>query len=248
MRNIQAWRPSKFVYRQGRLRASPDPAEVAPGSRLMAGRIAEFYHQRLPTYARGELLDLGCGQVPLFQSYRERVSGVTCIDWQHCRHEHCHLDQEWDLNQPLPVADAQFDTVILSDVLEHVTEPQQLITEIARVLKPKGHLLLNVPFFYCIHERPYDYYRYTEFALRRFMLQAGLTVEELTPLGGSLEVMADMLAKHLQFIPLVGSMLASCVVWITQALCGLTPLKRFSGKSAEAFPYGYALVARKPVS
>jgi len=48
----------------------------------------------------------------------------------------------------LPFNENEFDTVILSDVLEHLPTPENIINEIYRVLAKNGKLLLNVPFLY----------------------------------------------------------------------------------------------------
>jgi SAM-dependent methyltransferase len=45
----------------------------------------------------------------------------------------------------LPFADASFDCVIISEVLEHLHEDQRALTEITRVLKPGGVLAASVP-------------------------------------------------------------------------------------------------------
>jgi hypothetical protein len=47
-------------------------------------------------------------------------------------------------------------------------------------------------------------YRYTEFALRRYIELAGLQLLSLEPLGGPPEVMAELFAKHVARVPLVG--------------------------------------------
>ena len=154
--------------------ASHDAAMLGIGSRLVADRVAACYGEYLPRHARGRLADLGCGSVPLYGSYRTLVSSVTCVDWAHSPHARRHINVEADLGAVLPFADASFDTLILSDVLEHVAEPERLWREMARLLAPGGHAFVNVPFLYGIHEAPHDYYRYTEFALRRLAERAGL--------------------------------------------------------------------------
>jgi SAM-dependent methyltransferase len=108
------------------------------------------------------LLDLGCGKVPFYARYREYVSETVCVDWSNSLHGNGHVDAECDLTQELPFADASFDTILLSDVLEHIPAPERLWREMARLLKPGGELLSSVPFFYWLHEEPYDYYRYTK--------------------------------------------------------------------------------------
>ena len=179
MRHADRWIESKYVLRRGRLRASRDTAVVGIGSRLITDRIASLYDQHLPHCARGRLIDLGCGRVPLYGAYRRLVDDVTCVDWPQSVHTGVHLDLQADLSQPLPYADASFDTIILSDVLEHVPTPDALWSEMARLLAPGGQVLLNTPFLYGVHEAPHDYGRYTEYALRRFALQAGLEVRLL---------------------------------------------------------------------
>ncbi len=245
MKNADRWQPSKYVYRRGRLMASRDVGAVSVGSRLMADLVAGVYQEYLPQHATGHLLDLGCGEVPLYAAYRDYVDGNTCVDWGNTAHRMSYLDREADLTQPLPFGDAEFDTVILSDVLEHIPEPVALCKEIARVLAPGGKLLMNVPFYYPLHEKPYDFYRYSEFALRRFIDGAGLELVILKPVGGTFEVLADIFAKHIQFVPGIGRSLASFAQYLVR-IFGLTRLgRRVSTKTGEAFPYAYFLVARK---
>ncbi len=137
---------------RGRLRSSRDTNEVSLSSRLVTDLTARWYQAHLAQHARGRLLDLGCGKIPLFEAYRNYVSENVCVDWGNSLHRNNHLDIECDLTQPLPFAAGEFDTIILSDVLEHIPEPQQLWREMARVLSAQGRILLNVPFFYWLHE------------------------------------------------------------------------------------------------
>ncbi len=134
-------------------------------------------------HARGRLLDLGCGAVPLYGMYRDLVSEITCVDWPNSLHNSSHVDISADLHGPLPLSDAAFDTVLLTDVLEHMAEPKGLMREVARVLAPGGKILVGVPFLYWLHEEPHDYYRFTKFALRRMLDESGLEVLEIDAYG-----------------------------------------------------------------
>lgn len=245
MKNRDHWRPSKYVFKKGRLRASRDPAEVGVGSRLTADLIAAFYQEYLPRYARGRLLDLGCGMVPMYAVYRDHVTESVCVDWSDTQHPNQYLDHECDLSRDLPFDGGAFDTIILSDVLEHLPEPAHTWREIARVLTPGGIVFVNVPFYYCLHERPHDYYRYTEFALRRFVENARLELVLLRAAGGTPEILADILAKHFQFVPVIGKPLAMAIQAVTRYFVGTRPGAKLSRKTAEAFPFGYFLIARK---
>ena len=213
-------------------------------SRLMGDRIAAVYQAHLPRYSRGRLLDLGCGRVPLYGLYRHAVDDVICADWPQSVHGAQFLDVYCDLSKPLPFATASFDVVVLSDVLEHIPSPEALLLEIARLLRPAGVVVLNVPFLYWIHEAPHDYYRYTEFALSRFIKQAGLDTVRLEAIGGLPEVLSDLLAKCFIRLPLVGAAVASAL----QAMIGFLIYRGIIHREANYtsyFPLGYFVVAIK---
>ena len=246
MKNRDRWQPTKFVYKRGRLIASRDLREVGPGSTLFGDAIARVYDANLRRHAHGRLLDLGCGKVPLYVAYKDHVTDNVCVDWASSMHGSEHVDFECDLTAPLPFADAEFDTILLSDVLEHIPRPEHLWEEIVRLLAPGGKLIMNVPFLYWLHEQPHDYYRYTEFALRRFVDQSGMRLVQLEPLGGAPEVMTDIFAKNVLRVPKIGKTVAILVQRLTSAFIGTRLGKKLSDFTAESFPSGYFLVAEKP--
>ena len=245
MRNRETWKPSKYVYRKGKLVASRDPREVGVGSRLIADLVANTYGDNLPHHARGKLLDLGCGKVPLFIAYGDYVTDCVCVDWENTLHQNDQLDLECDLAKALPFQNGEFDTIILSDVLEHLPQPEQLWTEMSRLLALNGKIIMNVPFYYWLHEQPHDYYRYTEFALRRFVKNAGLELVLLEPIGGAPEIMADIFSKNALLLPKIGRSLAMFCQWLTSILIQTTIGKKVSEATRESFPLGYFLIAQK---
>lgn len=245
MKNRDRWKPSKYITTEGRLIASRDSNEVNVGSRLMADTIARFYGKNLRDHAKGKLLDLGCGKVPLFEAYKEFIDENICVDWEKTQHKNEYLDRECDLNAPLPFADGEFDTIILSDVLEHIAEPDRLWKEMARILSPGGKVIVSVPFYYWLHEQPHDYYRYTEYALRRFAERSGLRVIRLESMGGSPEVMADIFSKNILHLPFIGPSLAALTQWFTAGFIRTSPGKKLSDATRTIFPFGYFLVAEK---
>ena len=245
MRSINTWRPSKYISKRGILVASSDTNEVVAGSRLNTDLVAKFYQENLRKYAKGKLLDLGCGKVPLYNVYKDYISDNTCVDWGNTLHKNQHLAHECDLTKPLPFKDGEFDSVILSDVLEHIPIPELLVKEISRVLSSEGILLLNVPFYYSIHEEPHDFYRYTEFALRYLMEIAGLEVIDLTPIGGAPEIIADIYSKNVTRIGVIGKPLAVFSQWFTKLFINTGIGTKVSKATAGKFPLGYFLVARK---
>lgn len=245
MKNEHEWVPSKFVYHNGKLVASSHPGEVAVGSRLIANTIARFYHTHLSDHCRGKLIDLGCGKAPLYEAYKDLVESAICVDWPNASHGKDYLDFECDLTQELPFQDQEFDTIILSDVLEHIPEPEKLLQEMYRILRNEGKALINVPFFYWLHETPYDYYRYTEFGLRYLAESAGFKVVTLTAMGGFPEVLTDITAKFLQFRPVIGKPLAHLIQAITAGLIKTKLGQTLSARTGKVFPLGYFMVVEK---
>ena len=245
MKNQENWKPSKFVYAGNNLTGSRDPREVGIASRIMADCVATHYQTHLKTYARGRLADLGCGKVPLFEAYRQYVSDVTCVDWSNSIHRNPYLDIECDLNASLPMADASFDTIILSDVLEHIHQPGSLWSEMSRILTKGGHVLMNAPFYYPLHEAPHDYYRYTEFSLRKMAETAGFRVILITATGGVPEILADITAKNIQRIRWLGPLIAKFIQKTCSLFLQTSRGRRLSSKTAKTFPFGYFLVAEK---
>jgi SAM-dependent methyltransferase len=241
MKNIEKWKPTKFSFKNGRLSAG----KVVPvGSMLMANLVARNYSDLLPKYAKGKLLDLGCGNVPMYEAYKDSVEDVDCVDWGNTEHSDSHLDYLMDLNEPLDLPSNEYDTIILSDVLEHIKNPKVLVSEVSRILKPGGVLLLNVPFYYWLHETPHDYHRYTEYALRDMAENAGLQVEKIWAIAGSPAVFIDLLVKHINKIPLLGN----AICWVLNKLTWwfINSIgKSISNKTAQSFPFGYFLVAKK---
>ncbi len=59
-----------------------------------------------------------------------------------------------------------FDTVIATEMLEHVRDPRKAVSELHRVLKPQGSCILSTCFFFRYHPNPKDYYRFTQDSLR----------------------------------------------------------------------------------
>ena len=163
----------------------------------MADRIAAVYESALARFVDGDLLDLGCGTAPLYGMYKTRARRVICADWPGSIHSMAYLDVHLDLNGNLPFAADSFDTVILTDVLEHLTNPARVWKELSRIIRPGGSVLIGVPFLYWVHEIPHDYYRYTEFQLRKFCSTNNFDVVELLPYGGPIDVLGDTLTKIL---------------------------------------------------
>jgi len=94
----------------------------------------------------------------------------------------------------LPVRSGSFDTVLCTQVLEHVRDPFELVREVARVLRGEGHAVFTMPATWPLHEEPFDYFRYTRYGLVELARQAGLDVIELSERGGSIAALGQLIA------------------------------------------------------
>jgi SAM-dependent methyltransferase len=132
-------------------------------------------------YAKGCLLDLGCGNKPyesLYNSFTGSQIGCDIIQSDKNR-----VDVICPVTA-LAFPDESFDTILCTQVLEHVFEHDKMMKEIFRVLKPDGHIILTVPFAWELHEEPYDFFRYTKHALRQLFETAGFEIDYIKPNGG----------------------------------------------------------------
>lgn len=137
--------------------------------------------RRLP--AGSLVLDAGAGDCrygELFADHRYESADLCTVD-----KPYGELTYTCDL-AAIPVDDGRFDAVVCTQVLEHVPEPETILRELSRVLKPGGLLFLTVPLFYAEHEVPYDYQRFTRYGLERLLPMAGFDIETLDWLEGYL--------------------------------------------------------------
>lgn len=87
----------------------------------------------------------------------------------------------------LPFAAARFDLIVAFDVIEHVDDDSRACSELCRVLKPGGRLLMSVP----LHADRWTEFdalvgharRYDVPALRALLAEHGLTVEKSAAFG-----------------------------------------------------------------
>jgi methionine biosynthesis protein MetW len=95
------------------------------------------------------VLDLGCryGALTAFYVDGNDIVGVD-IDREalEAAGERLGIETHWaDLDEPLAFEDESFDVVVIGEVLEHIREPQRLLDEARRVLRPSGTLVGSTP-------------------------------------------------------------------------------------------------------
>src|SRR3990172_8846081 len=124
-------------------------------------------------YIKGRVLDVGCGNKPYLQLFRERIDIYVGMELFKTEFR----ADVYGNGLALPFKDSVFDTVLLISVLEHMPEPGVAFQEVERVLVPGGSAIFIVPQSWGLHEEPDDYYRYTKYGLYYLAGKSNLQVE-----------------------------------------------------------------------
>ena len=133
----------------------------------------DTYFAMLPSVER--VLDIGIGGDPWPGANYEYFKDVT--------YDTLDIDGKW---RPTYVGDicacdlpgASYDLVILSQTLEHIWDVRLALSGCLRLLRPGGHLAVDVPWIYPYHPEPGvdDYWRISASALTRLLTEAGFTI------------------------------------------------------------------------
>ncbi|HEY9480755.1 MAG TPA: class I SAM-dependent methyltransferase [Candidatus Paceibacterota bacterium] len=134
--------------------------------------------RRLAPHITGKILDVGCGHRPYKEVFSAASSSVGMeYDTPKNRARFKEIDV-WYSGGAFPLDGTSFDSVIMTEVMEHVFEPDQILSEVNRVLRPGGIVLLSAPFAWDEHEQPYDYARYSSFGFKHLLTKHGFEVVE----------------------------------------------------------------------
>lgn len=136
-----------------------------------------------PAHVNGRLLDVGCGLKPYSPMFAPYVTDHVGVDHLDSPHSAACVDVRATAYD-IPLPDETFDTILISEVLEHLEEPKEALRECLRLLKPGGKILLSTPMVWTLHEEPRDFYRFTPYGLRHLLESAGFSVIDVLPLGG----------------------------------------------------------------
>lgn len=117
---------------------------------LVPARL-KFFDRHID-WADKAVLDLGCAGGFMSEAIAQRGAQVTGLDpaqeaiaaaRSHAGQSGLDIRYDTGVGEALPYDDAAFDAVVCVDVLEHVSDLQQVLHEVARVLKPGGIFLFD---------------------------------------------------------------------------------------------------------
>lgn len=141
------------------------------------------------------ILDCGCGNQPFKDAVLELGLLYESLDVSQNRFNNvdylCSLDCAAD--EFSAVIDKRYSFVLATEVLEHVSDWYAALANIASVMEPGGYALLTAPFFYPLHEEPYDYCRPTVHQFVKVSRAAGLEVHSIKKVGNAVDVIGTVL-------------------------------------------------------
>jgi len=149
-------------------------------ARLVPSELAVFPEididlSEFKPWLKGKVLNAGAGWRDVSHLIEGELTNQD-ITWPGDERTNIHIHSPL---HHIPVESNFFDAILCIAVLEHVENPEEVVPELYRVLKPGGHLILEVPFLQPEHKVPTDFQRYTRDGLVRLVSHHGFAVEQI---------------------------------------------------------------------
>jgi SAM-dependent methyltransferase len=192
------------------------------------------------------VIDVGAGEAP-YQELFDHCA-YTTVDWENSVHPNARRSSLIASADAIPLPDNCADAVVLTEVLEHIVEPLQVLRELYRLLRPGGAALVTTPFVWELHEMPFDCWRFTPVSLQWLMEQAGFVDVVVEARNDCFSTAAQVLINltHVMGMPDDDSR--------TQRLAVIEACKAFAAELAKfapldvewILPLGFTARARRP--
>jgi len=136
--------PLRAFYENPETPLSSGPDRARRQARMLTGILRNAHRPAV-------ILDVGCGDGSALAAAKEHnpAHRFAGIDWSAdaLRQARAHglTVLRGSVDPRLPVADGAADVVIMSELIEHLVDPDGAVAEVRRVLRPGGDLLLSTP-------------------------------------------------------------------------------------------------------
>ena len=170
---------------------------------LLQEQVRKFAH-----YVTGDVLDIGGGDYQRYKKFFKYKSYLSMDVY-----EGKDIDVVGSADD-IPFPDESFDSVISTQVLEHVKFPEKCVQEACRVLKKGGIALVTVPQWNDLHSEPHDYWRYTNYGMKELFERNGFETLAYEQRGGFYINIAQMRMRfaiekyHLYKHPIAGPIMS----------------------------------------
>ncbi len=155
-------------------------------------------------YVHGKLLDVGCGSKPYQDTYFSAATSYVGVDYASEKSRPDIIASALSL----PLDNESFDTVVSTELLEHVPDPLRALREMHRVLKPGGYLILSTPMYWPRHEIPHDYFRYPYDGLLYLVKESGFELVRIFNRGNAYVFLGQVIQHALPVFIRFGFLIA----------------------------------------
>lgn len=141
-------------------------------------------------YLGGDILDVGGGEKNRYKNLFT-FKTFTCLD--------IYAGPGIDIvasADDIPLPDESKDSVLSTQMLEHVQYPEKCVQEMYRVLKKGGYAVITVPQWNELHAEPHDYWRYTKYGLVELFERNGFRTVEQHQRGGFFSNAGQMTIRY----------------------------------------------------
>jgi SAM-dependent methyltransferase len=177
------------AVRRGLSRSLLAFVDESPLERESILAAARRFADGLPAGTR--VLDIGAGDGP-YRELFDHCEYVT-VDWANSPHEDASETDVVASADSLPLEDASVDAALLTQVLEHVPVPIDVLREAHRVLRAGGALLVTVPFVWEEHEKPFDFQRFSSSGVSNALETAGFSEISVRPRNDYFTTLAQLM-------------------------------------------------------
>ena len=222
-----------------------------------ATRIA-WIKEKLLALPKGTLLlDAGAGEQQykpfcahieyVSQDFAEYKPEELAVGLQTSKYDYGTLDIVSDIIA-IPREDSSFDAILCAEVLEHLPSPVLAIKEFARLLKPRGKLILTAPFCSMTHFAPHHYATgFSKYFYEKHLADYDFQITETSTNGNYFEYLAQEMHRLPQISEKYSQKSLTIIEKIARKIM-LKTLERFSESdsgSSELLTFGYHIYASK---
>lgn len=149
--------------------------------------------------ARGKLIDIGCGRMPYRDLLETRVAQYYAVDEPQVSklYKNKYTPDLYADAHNLPLPNRSFDICLLLEVLEYFHSPSLALSEVSRILKKNGTLIVSSPFMYPIHDGKYDRNRFTKTQIQNLLENTGFRLIKIKNQGNFFEFWMQSLLVYL---------------------------------------------------
>lgn len=202
------------------------------------------------------LIDVGAGEL----RYKKYCNHLEYVSQDFCQYDGVgdtkgFQSDTWDTSKidivsditKIPVSDSSFDVVLCAEVFEHIPDPLRAFSEMDRILRPGGYIILTAPFCSFTHFAPFHYMTGFSKYFYLNLFKEKYIIEKIDANGNAFEYYA----QEMRYFPRIISQYCSCSInLVDKFLLAILILRlkhymKNSNASEELLCTGYMCLAKK---